>query len=256
LYLHAQSSTDAQSRLEMLATEAQKAQNDHDYRTAAKCYEEILTLRPRLPEALVDLGLMHHLLGEHAKAIHDFEAALRQKPDLFVPNLFLGLELSAVNQQEQAIPFFLRAHSVNPRNMEVLKALAKTYLAIKEYDKAVEWYKRAAGVDPQDSDAWYGLGVGYLRLEEMTVSRFGKAGLYSPYFRLLLAQSLEQQGHLNDAVGTYRKLLSSKIDIPCVHTYLGHALVLEGDLKAAEEEFNTDLGSGGYCQAARLDWRG
>jgi tetratricopeptide (TPR) repeat protein len=245
-------STELESKLEMLAAEAREAQSARDYGRAAKCYEEILKLGPALPEMHSNLGLMHHLLGKYPEAIHDFEEALRQKPDLFVANLFLGLDLAHTNQHQQAIPFLLRAYHVNPSSVDTCTALAQTYLALNDYDQSVEWYQRVTELDPQNVDAWYGLGVSHLRLQEMAVSRFGKAGLNSPYFQLLLAQSLEQHGNLNDAVGAYKKVLASKIDSACVHSYLGYALALKGDLEAAENEFTADLGSGGSCQAAHL----
>ena len=250
--LNAQSITGSQSSLERLALEAQDAQRARDYRRAAKCYEEILKLEPGLPEMRASLGLMHHLLGEYPEAIQDFKAAIKLKPDLFTPNLFLGLDLIQTNQRGQAIPFLQRAHRLDAQNMEAVKALAQAYFALRKYEMAAEWYQRATELDPLNADAWYGLGVSHLRLQEMAVTLLGKEGLNSPYFRLLLAQSLEQQGSLNDAVGTYKKVLASKIDLPCVHTYLGYALVMRGDARPAEEEFDTDLHADNPCQAARL----
>jgi tetratricopeptide (TPR) repeat protein len=252
VFAYTQSVTDSQARLEKLASEAQEAQRARDYRRAAGCFEEILKLEPGFPEMRANLGLMHHLLGEYPDAIQDFKTALKQKPNLFAPNLFLGLDLIQTNQPGQAVPFLLRAQRLDPHNLEAVKALAQAHFTLRNYDAAAEWHQRATELDPLNADAWYGLGVSHLRLQEMAVTRLGQAGLSSPYFQLLLAQSLEQQGRLDDAIGTYKKVLASKIDIPCVRTHLGYARVLTGDAKTAEGEFNTDLLAGNPCQAARL----
>jgi tetratricopeptide (TPR) repeat protein len=78
--------------------QAQEAQQRGNYRAAAEKYSAILKLRPDALEVRVNLSLMHHLLAEYPEAIRNFETVLRDKPALFVPNLFLGLDLLQLQQ--------------------------------------------------------------------------------------------------------------------------------------------------------------
>ncbi len=76
-----------------LAQQAQEAEGRRDYRSAAEIYQKILTSQPDLPEVRANLGLMYFTMGQYLDARRQFEVSLRQKPSLFVPNLFLGLDL-------------------------------------------------------------------------------------------------------------------------------------------------------------------
>ena len=60
-----QGSSATEEHLAELFAQAQAAQQQADYRTAAKCYEEIVKLRPDVPEAWANLGLMHQFLEEY-----------------------------------------------------------------------------------------------------------------------------------------------------------------------------------------------
>jgi tetratricopeptide (TPR) repeat protein len=232
-----------QERLEYLASEAQEAQRAGDYRKAAQCYEQILRLQPDIAEVRANLGLMHHLLEEYPAAIREFDAALRKNPNLFVPNLFLGTDLARQNQSQRAVPYLLRAHRLKPWEAEPVLVLGRTYLALRDYEKAAQWYETASRLAPRNADAWYGLGLAHLHLQEDVVARLGKGGVNSPYFHILLAQSFVQQGRLADATEAYRRVLASAAKVPCLHSDLGYALDLKGDLPGAEKEFRSDLDS-------------
>ena len=90
---------------ESLAARAEEAQHRGDYRAAAQIYQVMLKAAPDSAEVRANLGLMHHLLGEYAAAIPEFRAALQENPRLFVPNLFLGLDLLQVGKPRDAVPY-------------------------------------------------------------------------------------------------------------------------------------------------------
>lgn len=138
-----QQAPDTDTRLEQLYSQAQEAQSRGDYRDAAEKYAEILKLRPDLAEVRANLGLMHHLLGEYAKAIQNFEAALRAKPQLFVPNLFFGLDLLRLQQPQHALTYLERAQRLNPKDVQPVLGLGQAYAELHEFKKANYWYGRA-----------------------------------------------------------------------------------------------------------------
>jgi tetratricopeptide (TPR) repeat protein len=250
--LVAQTAANSQETPDNLYARAQEAQRRGDYRAASEIYQAILKLEPHLAEVHANLGLMHHLLGEYAAAISSFQAALREKPQLFVPNLFLGLDLLQVQEPRQAVPYLERAHELNPRDEQAVLGLGRAYTELRELRKARASYEDAVRLNPRNPDAWFGLGLTYVSLEEGDVVRLAKDHLDSPYFQALGAQSLAQQGHLNDAIRKYRKLVGSQSGPPCLRADLGFALVQQGESADARQEFQAELRDHPSCLTARL----
>src|SRR5262249_42756161 len=84
------SAFDSDPTLQALFQRAQDAQRRGDYQSAAATYQQVLKLRPHSAEARTNLGVMYHLLGDYRQAASQFDLALREKPELFAANLFLG----------------------------------------------------------------------------------------------------------------------------------------------------------------------
>ena len=90
---------------------AQEAQARKDYAAAESAYEAAVKVRSDMPEVWANLGLMQNTLGHYLNAIESFRRAIRLKPDLYVPNLFLGIDYIQTNRAQQAIPFLVKAES-------------------------------------------------------------------------------------------------------------------------------------------------
>jgi len=82
----------APEQFESLLASAQQAQARSDFQSAAEFYRQALSLHPEIAELRANLGLMYYQTEKDEKAIGAFREAIRLKPALFVPNLFLGLE--------------------------------------------------------------------------------------------------------------------------------------------------------------------
>ena len=231
---------DPDSRLGTLIQQAQTAQKRGDYQGAADAYLKVLELQPHLAEVRTNLGLMYHLLGEYTKAADQFELALRDKPDLFVPNLFLGLDLLELHSPQGALRYLDRAQHLNPQDQQTVMGLARANAALRDYQHANDWYWRAAELNPNDSEALYGLGITYLDLQTAAASELGKSP-GSFYDQLLLAQLFLQQGRVNDAVNLYKRLTGMNALWPGLRTALGFAYVRSGQIPAAEAQFQAEL---------------
>jgi tetratricopeptide (TPR) repeat protein len=247
-----QAGPDTEVEFQALVLHAKEAQSRGDYQVAAANYQQILKLRPELAEVRANLGLMQHLLGEYGDAIQTFEAALRQKPDLIVPNLFLGLDLLRLEQPKHAIPYLQHAQRLNPRDEQATLGLAQAYVAVRQFAAAYDWYSGTVEINPGSGEAWYGVGLTCMHLQESATEQLAQLGLDSIYSRLLYAESMEQQERWNDAVALYRRLLESHPDYPGLHAALGFAYVRQGDLSAAREQFKKELGGDSVCLLARL----
>ena len=238
--------------LENLAARAEEAQHKGDYRAAAQIYQEMLKAKPDSAEVRANLGLMYHLLGEYAAAIPELRTALQEDSRLFVPNLFLGLDLLQVEKPREAISYLERAHDLNPQDANALLGLGRAYTKLGDWRKARLSFNEAVRLNPRDSRAWLDLGSTYLNLAGAGAERMGKAHLNSAYFQALGANSFLQQGRLNDAIAKYRGLLEAQSAPACVRSDLGFVLVESGRLADAEREFQTDLRDAPRCLMARL----
>ena len=89
---------DRDARFESLLAEAHEAQARSDFRGAAASYRQAVAIRPDIAELWSNLGLMQHQSGDYSQAAEAFRTALRLNQALFVPNLFLGLDLMQLNR--------------------------------------------------------------------------------------------------------------------------------------------------------------
>ncbi len=86
--------------------------------------EEALRLEPELPQAHIAMGLTYAMRGERARAIPEYEIAVR------------GL----------------------PNNIDVWKRIAAASRRLGEWEKCYEAYEHAARLDPRDPDLFWELG--------------------------------------------------------------------------------------------------
>lgn len=232
-------------------SQAQAAQQQGDYRTAAKCYEEIVKLRPDVAEAWANLGLMHQFLQEYSQADHAFQIALNRNPRLYVPNLFLGLNQLRAQQPTAALRYLKLAATLNSRDEQAAIGLAHAYQATHDNFAASKWFSRATQIAPNDPDAWYGLGVAYLSLQDAAVVQLAKTDPNQPYARALVADAFVVQGRTKDAIDIYNKLLASPVQPPCLLAGLGFAYLPQNpDL--SRKSFQNQLQKDPACLTARI----
>ena len=249
-WLAAVAQPDQDAKLESLLAEAHHAQARSDFRRAAGAYRQALAIRPNLPELWSNLGLMQHEAGEYSPALESFHKALGLNPSLYVPNLFLGLDLLQLNRPREATAYLLAAEKLNPADPQPVLALGRAFHKLWESEKSREWYERATALVPRNGEAWYGLGLAHFGLAESAGAKLADWFRESAYAAELAASALAEQGRLTEAIHAYRELLSSKAVPPrCSHASYGFVLVRHGDLAGAGEEFRRDLES---CPAARV----
>jgi tetratricopeptide (TPR) repeat protein len=249
-WLLAVAQPDGTGSLESLLADAHRAQDKSDYRAAARAYEKAVAIRPDVAELWSNLGLMRYESHEYPQAEKAFRRALGMNTLLFVPNLFLGLDLLQLKRAREAVGYLLAAEKSSPQDAQVLLGLGRAFHVLSEPARSKEWYQRAADLAPRNGDAWFGLGVAYLDLAESASTKLTVAFPHSAYVMELTANALAEQGRLTEAIQRYRILLASDQQPPrCTRTAYGFALLRHGDRAQAEEQFDRDLDS---CPVAKL----
>ena len=138
---------------ESLLASAQQAQARGDFEAAAEFYRKAVVAHPEIPELKANLGLMYYQIGKNQLAIDAFNQAIRLKPGLFVPNLFLGLDYVKLKRFNEAIPYLKRAAVSKPTDMQAQLALGQAYRGSGKTRLAITSYLRAAQLDPGKADA-------------------------------------------------------------------------------------------------------
>ena len=233
-----------------LADAAQQAQAG-DTGAAAADYREAVRLYPNVAELWANLGLMQHQAGAYADAVGSFRRAIALKNSLFVPNLFMGIDLLKLKCKDEAVPYLLKAQKLNPSDVQAPLALGQAYAALKETRKAMDAYAKAATLDSRNSDAWFGLGVMALAGVEVD-ARVTRRYKGSGYFKLLSAETFADMNRLEEASDLYAALLGAPGGPPCSHTEYGFVLLRKGELARAKATIQAELATGKECPLASL----
>ena len=200
---------DEDGQLAKYLARARTAQVKEDFVTAGQAYQQAVRLRPDIPELWANLGLMQHETGEKTSAMVSFRKALTLNSKLFVPNLFLGIDLTEAGSPKEAIPYLLVAETLSPADVQAPLAQARAYAASQRTLDAGDAYTRALSINPSNSDAWFGLGMMSLRQVEADTRRLISESPKSPYLASLQALVFSEEGKLPQASEQYQALLAS-----------------------------------------------
>ncbi|MBV8820784.1 MAG: tetratricopeptide repeat protein [Acidobacteriaceae bacterium] len=230
--------------LESILAAARDAQAAGDFHTAADRYRQAIALRSDIPELWSNLGLMQYQCRDYPKAEQALRHAVGMNKSLFVPNLFLGLDLLELKRARDAVPFLLAAQKLNAQDTEPLLALGRAYHMLSDAAQSRDWYQRATELSPRKGEAWYGLGVADMGLAEAASSKLLRLFPKSIYVSALTAEALAGQGKLDESIRAYQELLLSKQPLPpCARTSYGNVLLRAGKRAEADEQFAQDRDS-------------
>lgn len=236
--------------LESLVAAAQQAQDAHDYATAVTEYKQAVRIEPKMPELWANLGLMQQQAGDIPAAIQSFHQSNILNPDLYVPNLFLGVDYERTGKALGAIPFLTKAERINKTDAQTPLALGRAYFAIGKFVPAAREFARATALDPKLGSAWFGLGIARLDQVESDAHRMSVENKSSAFAGALYAESLEKQGRFSESASLYRTLFASRPQPPCLHSELGFALLRHHDTEGVATEFAGERAAHSECSLA------
>lgn len=245
-------SSQESEQFESLLASAQQAQARGDFESAAQFYSEAVKVRPEIAELRANLGLMCYQSGKDEQAIEAFREAIRLKPGLFVPNLFLGLDYVKLKRFNEAIPYLKQAALSNATDIQAPLALGQAYAGSGKTRLAIASYLRAVQLAPGNADAWFHLGVSYLDQVEADARLLLARHKDSGYIQALMADSFAEQGAFIQAAEAYKKALTLPAFPPGMHAGYGFVLLNQHDFPAAERELDAELASNPGSLMAKL----
>jgi tetratricopeptide (TPR) repeat protein/mono/diheme cytochrome c family protein len=110
------------------------------------------------------LGLLHRIAGENAKAMAEFERALKLNPSHGRAHGNLGLLLLASDRPEEAAPHFAEAIRLDPTDALAMSNLGAVRLQQGRAADAIDLLTRALELQPDDPDTRHYLEIARERL--------------------------------------------------------------------------------------------
>jgi tetratricopeptide (TPR) repeat protein len=184
---------------------------------------------------------MYYQVGKDEQASEAFRQALRLRPGLFVPNLFLGLEYVKAKRFNEAVQHFKQAELKKPGDVQVQLGLGQAYAGSGKTRLATAAYARASQLDPGNADAWYHLGVSYLEQVEADARILLTRHKDSAHVQLLMAETFAELRAFIQAEDAYKKALASPQFLPDAHAGYGFVLLNRHDLSGAERELRAEI---------------
>jgi predicted Zn-dependent protease len=240
------------SEFESLLASAQQAQARGDFEAAADSYRKAVALRPEIAELQTNLGLMCYQTAKDQQALAAFLRAIRLKPGLFVPNLFLGLEYLKLKKFDEAIPYLKRAALITPTDPQVQSALGQAYTATGNTRLAIAAYLRGTQANSENADGWFHLGVSYLEQVEADARLLLARHKNSGYLHALVADTFAEQRSFIQADEAYKTTLASPAYPDGTRAAYGFVLLNRRDFPGAERELKAELAASPGSPMARL----
>ena len=236
------SASQVQEQIDKLFQQAQADIAKGQYDAAADRYREALTLEPRSPQALSNLGVCLYLGGHLQDAVEPLQNALSIDPSQLPANLILGMDYVKLGQPEKALTPLQRVLHQDSKNRDALLALASAFFGLHQYDKAGEVYARELRLNATDSEAWYGAGLTFEQVAEGAARKLAELGKSSAYNQRLMGEYLiENDAGIEAEEALRRALTLGAKDGEGLHAALGFALLRLEEPSKALDEFRSEL---------------
>jgi GT2 family glycosyltransferase/glycosyltransferase involved in cell wall biosynthesis/Flp pilus assembly protein TadD/predicted O-methyltransferase YrrM len=135
-------------------SQGEKLFSCNDFQGAELAFSRALELQRNSPVALNNLGVLYYRIGEKEKALHYYEAAVKNQPanTTFLKNL---ADFHYVVRKDigKALQLYIKGLSINPEDIEILLALGNISIEIGQLERAENLYKRVLAIDPDNKDA-------------------------------------------------------------------------------------------------------
>jgi len=120
---------------------------------AIEDYDQALRLDPGLAVAYLGRGVVYRNLGEHARAIEDYDEALRLDPDDAAAYRNRGIAYGTLGEYRRAIEDFDQALRLDAGFASAYNSRGFAYYKLGELTRAIEDYDEALRLDPGDDYA-------------------------------------------------------------------------------------------------------
>lgn len=203
----------------------QSLANGAEHLQAVSALEKHLEKHPEHAIAHNDLAATYYQLGESAKAVSHYRAAVRLSPNdsTYQKNL-ADLLYMETGQVDEAIEIYLQLFKAYPRDVETLLSLAFISEGVGQPAEAETFYQRALEIEPWNQSARERITA--LRQMVAAAAADEEETEEERYER---SQALVKEGDLDGATRVLEGLLASYPDFPPAHNDLAVLYYENGD---------------------------
>jgi tetratricopeptide (TPR) repeat protein len=211
LYLQAHpASSEAYAHLGLL--EARQAR----YKEAIPLYQRAVALHAAIPGLRLNLGLAYFKAGEMKEALQEFRPLLEStpasSPDRQRLEVLVGMCHYGLRQYAEAAPYLKEAAARDPQNLDLLLALAHSYLWSKQYKNVLATYRVILQLNAESAEA-----------------------------DMLVGEALDELKDSSGAIQQFRAAVAADPKMPDVHFGLGYLLWTQRKYAEAAPEFQAEL---------------
>ena len=184
------------------------------YDEAAGMFEAYTESNPDNAWGHYMLGLSAWKIGDHARALEAFDAALRIEPTHRKSLLNSARVLLETSRPQDALNRVEQALAIEPLSGEGLRLKGRAHYELGQIPEAIDAYERAIALD--DRDVWAMNNLGYLYIQQglsdsalPPLARAVEIRSNVPVFQNNLGTALERSGYFVSARGAYQAALQA-----------------------------------------------
>ncbi|XP_055357939.1 cell division cycle protein 23 homolog [Paramacrobiotus metropolitanus] len=190
------------------------------------------------PECCIALGNFFSLLGDHEKAIQNFNRALRYNPDLHHVWTLIGHEHVELKQTDLAMRSYSNAIEANPNEYRAWYGLGQAQEILRAHSSALYYFKHAFEYCPNDTRMLLALADTFQILENYTDAEMCYWRAYQiegdTVVLVRLAKMFEKLGRYGRAAEIYVKFTADVQAMNCDE--------VDGAIRPVDREDSEDVG--------------
>lgn len=175
------------------------------FKEAADSFRNVLKIQPQFAEMQFNLGSALYHLDDVEGAISQYQKAIKIKPDLVVAYFNLGIAYQSQSVFNKALTAYQKVIELEPRFYEAHGNIGAIYLLQDNFDSAIESFKQS------------------IKIIDHARGHFNLANAY------------RNQGHLVDAISSYRRAIEMNPNNAEFCSVLGDALWHQGEIQEANQ---------------------
>ncbi|KPK01603.1 MAG: hypothetical protein AMK71_04965 [Nitrospira bacterium SG8_35_4] len=177
-----------------------------DIAKALEQYQAALRINPEFADAYTNIGLLFRDMGMVQQALDNYLKALMLDPSTPVIHNNIGVAYEALGMLDKAIASFRESLRINSQQPGVYNNLGNAYAKKGKLDMAIQEYRKALQIQDNNADAYNNLGIAFAR-----------------------------KGMPDEAIVYFRAALEINPDVPGFHNNIANAYMMKGLPVKAEE---------------------
>lgn len=234
-------SSNSEERVNELHEQANQAAARGDLAGAARAYEQIITISPKLAPAYNNLGSLYARLGEYDKAVDVLEKGLTVDPHMTAATALLGMSLYELGRYADARPKLEEALQTNPSDANVELFLANDLTKTGDFVAAARHFENLSARRPKDPHLLYLLARVYMQLGQQTLAKMNAIDPDSVWAHEISGEIDEGMKNYDGAIIEYKKAVEIAPKQPGVHFKLGDLYWSLSHWENAAEQFRAEL---------------